>query len=234
MLRPLYEDDEILAVNKPAGLPAHALPSSAIDADSAVAQALRIFPNLPENPEHPQQNGLCHRLDSGTSGILIFAKTAELLATARAQWAQFAEIKEYRAIARSKSFFDGKLPRAIEFPLGHAKKSSKRMIAIRHAGHLAQIRGKPLACKTEIVTSERIGKDYSLTLRIHGGVMHQIRAHLAEIGLPILGDPIYGDKTAAPRLMLHHSRIVLKPTREFALDLSCELPPEFKKYGLLF
>lgn len=195
----LYEDLGLLVFHKPPGLPSAPQPGQT--SGSAVHQALAHFPALPHT--HLLEPGLLHRLDTGTSGALAFAKTEAAFAHYKEQWRSGGVAKYYRA--RTAGPIAGFRPLEITDPLAHDAKASKRMLVLKSGRR--GFRGKPLAAHTTIVSSSpvrHLAGDRSCwehEIRIHTGVMHQIRAHLASIGAPIIGDPVYGGADA-PRLWL--------------------------------
>lgn len=205
----LYEDELLIALNKPTGLPS--APIHAAEESSAVALALKHFPGLPKIKTRKLEPGLVHRLDTGTSGVLLFAKTQAEWERLRELWKRREVTKIYRAIVSSGTKPVGPdhrkipLPHAIDWPLAHDAKSAKRMRALRPDSRTpkSSIRGKPHPARTIILAAEPLSRDrFDLTIQIETGVMHQIRCHLAALGTPIAGDAIYRGETA-PRLWLH-------------------------------
>jgi 23S rRNA pseudouridine1911/1915/1917 synthase len=193
----LFEDDFLLAVNKPSGLPSASLRDP--DQDTC------------ERRIGCARKGalLLHRLDTGTSGVLLFAKNIMVFNEMRSAFHERALEKVYVACAAAGPLsLPGPLPFLIDLPLAHHPKSKKRMIPLP-AGKIREFRGKPLPARTWVLRMEN-GHFEScparrIEVRIETGVMHQIRVHLASLGLPLLGDPIYGTKDAQPftRLALH-------------------------------
>jgi 23S rRNA pseudouridine1911/1915/1917 synthase len=205
MLVRLFENDRILAVNKPTGTPSVSLSHSRDK--SMEDEVVREFPLAP-----PQ---LLHRLDTGTSGVLLFAKDPITFDEMRLKFKHRMIQKDYWAFVRAPAPLPRafELPRVIRVPLGHHPKSKKRMIPLPE-GLRRSIRGKPLPAETWIHQCQP-GAFFEqdclrLNIEITTGVMHQIRVHLAYIGMPILGDPLYGKPKEAPatlRLGLHARNI---------------------------
>jgi 23S rRNA pseudouridine955/2504/2580 synthase len=210
MLEPLFEDELILAVSKGSGLPSQTLKDSAQETAETILGALR--PGLSLH--------LLHRLDTGTSGVLLFAKSKAAFDEIRLKFKNREIRKFYRArcalrTSREKSAISARLPVlpcTIDLPLAHHPKSKKRMIALP-PGRRREYRGKPLPAIT-LLHGMKPGPEVSaessleFEIEIKTGVMHQIRVHLAESGFPILGDPIYGrDLPPYPRLALHAERV---------------------------
>lgn len=231
----IYEDSKLLVLNKPAGMPS--IPLNSEETGTAVHSALAHFPGLRNIGRGGLEPGILHRLDTGTSGLLVFAKTNEYFDFLQQHWKTDRVRKWYRAICSPKQK-DGSIsppdplpPGEISFPLGHSAKSSKKMICIHNAAALRQIRGKALAAKTliqEVKVIDEQARRLDLFIEIRTGVMHQIRCHLASVNWPIDGDLIYKGRLA-DRLWLHAWRIELPllPTahkREARLLLEARLP----------
>lgn len=205
----LYEDDEILALYKQSGVPS--IPLSADESETAVGAALAHFPGLKMVGKGELEPGILHRLDTETSGVIIFAKTNEAYTFLKKAW-HSKVVKVYKAIVRQASLEVKPLPNLIRDPIGHDLKSKKKMVIAKKP---TKWRGKPQPAITRIINTKPLNKDvFELTIQIETGVMHQIRCHLAAYGWPIIGDKIYGTgKTdRAKRLLLHASEIQL-PTK---------------------
>ena len=233
----LFENEHLLILNKPCGMPSAPLPSQISGTESetrtAVHEALSHFPDLALRFSDSHEPGLLHRLDTGTSGVLAFAKTREAFEEIREAWKTSNVRKFYRAIVeveieaqahQATPFAALKLPLKIEWPMARLKKSSRRMLVLKNPKPeiFRQIKGDPLEASTILheikladpVITEKRGDDrvwlYEVYVEIETGVMHQIRAHLSALGAPILGDPIYGNSDSpTARLCLHAERLDL-------------------------
>ncbi len=234
----IYEDENLLVLDKKPGVPS--VPLSTMETETAVGAALARCPRLAE-VGGGLEPGLIHRLDTGTSGLLAFAKSLEEFSRIRALWKTERVTKTYRALLRAVGP-DGEippplpeLPHRIELDLVRSSKTAKRVFIASEMG--AQARGKPLKTVTHLVraypspTSLRM----DLEIRIETGVMHQIRATLSHLGYPVLGDPIYGgtgggsgeDPIARARLWLHHWRLRLPLPSGKELELEAPLPRDW-------
>ncbi|MFZ9595605.1 MAG: RluA family pseudouridine synthase [Bdellovibrionia bacterium] len=224
----LHEDDQLLILNKPEGLPSVPLDHS--DTPTAVGLALTHCPALCSIGRSPFESGLVHRLDTGTSGLLAFAKTQDEYQRLRSIWKTGQVRKIYRAWVTGSEPFPP-LPHPIQTPLAHSKKSSKKMIAwTPERAH--QARGGALPTQTLIqsieaqvssgLTPERSAR-FDLQIQIQTGVRHQIRCHLSLLGYPILGDPVYAGKPAS-RLFLHAFELILPTAKGSLLALQAPLP----------
>jgi 23S rRNA-/tRNA-specific pseudouridylate synthase len=177
--------------------------------------ALAYFPALPRT--HPLEPGLLHRLDTGTSGALAFAKTSSAFSRYRSLWKSEVR-KTYRAIASPSegarfSLSKISIPHDVRWEIAHDAKSAKRMrvldpnLELPMKQQLRRIRGKPQPAHTTLHRMTPLGPDLvDIEVQIHTGVMHQIRVHLTHLGLPLLGDELYKGQPST-RLWLHAWRL---------------------------
>lgn len=184
--------------NKPRGLSCVSL--SEYD-PSAVSLACGAQPELRELKTgvegRPNEHGLLHRLDRDTTGCLAFARTAEAYTRLRKLWHEAEKL--YRTIVIDPSgFWLGRpLPISLDWPLAASAKSKKKMLVLGpdRPGILRSTRGHPLRAETLILCAlplaDPSSNAFDLTVQIRTGVRHQIRAHLAAAGTPLLHDPIY-------------------------------------------
>ena len=147
----IYEDEEIWVMNKPSGLPSAPLPRDPM-AETAVSLALKLCPEIRQGfPAEAIEPGLLHRLDTGTSGLLAFAKNPESFQRFKRLWTSHEITKTYRAIAP----LPGKdqhhwIEHPLQLFMGHDEKSSKRMRAFLDSKKASGIRGKALPTWTEV------------------------------------------------------------------------------------
>jgi 23S rRNA pseudouridine1911/1915/1917 synthase len=186
-LRVLYADEAVVAVDKPAGMPAHALEAGETD---TVANFL--LARYPETGElgGALEPGLVHRLDNDTSGVLLAARTAAAHAALRRQFAEHRIVKKYIALVRGEV----KQAATIDAPIEHVRGSARRMRVAEP--------GKGREAVTHYVPLRRVGSHTLLELEMRTGVRHQIRVHLAAIGHPVAGDLLY-DEGADARIGRH-------------------------------
>jgi 23S rRNA pseudouridine1911/1915/1917 synthase len=190
----LYEDPWLVAVDKPPGLPSHPLDPRERD---TIANAL--LARFPETAA--LAGGLAHRLDTGTSGVLLAARSAATWAGLRAAFRARTIGKRYLALVA------GTAPPqvTVDLPLSHDPADRRRMIAARPG-----LRSWPAR-----TTVRRLASDATTSLvavDMASGVTHQIRVHLAHVGHPVLGDALYGGPSAAltpGRHALHAAELVL-------------------------
>lgn len=206
----LYEDDQVIAVDKPAGLPVHGAPGDTAPSVAAWMLA-RLGASADAFPvEHP---GIVHRLDKDTSGVMLLAKTPA---------AQSALSSAFEARSVSKTYLavtDGipAQPRAIiDAPIARHPTDRLRMAIARG--------GRPSRTRFEV-----LGEDHGralLLLHPETGRTHQIRVHLASIGCPVCFDRIYG--TSGPgRQLLHAWRNVAPHPHSGMLEVTAPLAPDF-------
>jgi 23S rRNA pseudouridine1911/1915/1917 synthase len=186
----LYQDEELIVINKPAGLVVH--PGAGQREHTLVNALLYHFPTL-SGIGGMERPGIVHRLDKETSGCLVVAKHDEAHRRLSAQFAERSVEKVYLALVA------GKLrTRAgtIEAKIGRHPVHRKRMSVTARRGRAAKTDYRVIRSSTEVSLIE---------CKLHSGRTHQIRVHLHHLGHPILGDKVYGGKfgKSFPRQMLH-------------------------------
>ncbi len=214
----VYVDAELVALDKPGGVRGHAL-----DPRERGTVAAFVLGRWPETAAlgDPLAPGFVHRLDTGTSGLLLVARTAAAFAALRAAFRDRRVEKTYLAVVAGSP-----PPRAhLDTPLAHDPRDRRRMVAA-HPGERAW------PAVTEVETLAVVGDSALVRARMRTGVMHQIRAHLALLGHPVLGDAVYGGPPAplAPgRHALHAAELVLPhPAAGRTLRLESPLPADLR------
>lgn len=218
----VYEDEHILAINKPAGLTVHKTHPS--DPNETLADMLaRERPYLVGVGENPLRPGIVHRLDKDTSGIMLVAKDQPTFEYLKRQFQDRLVRKEYLALVHGAP----KQKRGtIDAPLG--KLGTKQT---------TQIKGKREIVERNAITDYEVIKMYGaytlLQVMPHTGRTHQIRVHLKSIGCPVVGDKIYGPaKALMPhglhRLFLHAQRISFTTPDDKSLTLEVDLPEDLQ------
>ncbi len=230
-LEVIYEDAELLILHKQAGIPS--VPHSSEETETAVGSALAHFPPLgadAENGKNRLEPGLLHRLDTGTSGLLAFAKTTNEWNRLKEAWKTGKVRKTYRAYvaARPEAEPLPSVPIELRHFLAHDARSARRMVSLgadlERAQRHPEIRGAPLRTLTRITRVHSASNAQAdLELEIETGVMHQIRCTLASLGWPISGDELYRG-APAPRLWLHAWKLTFETHEGIALTLEAHLP----------
>jgi 23S rRNA pseudouridine1911/1915/1917 synthase len=177
-VRVVHEDARVVIVDKPGGMPGHAL-----DPRQRGTLAAFLVARFPETAAvgDPLSSGLVHRLDTGTSGLQIAARTPEVFALCRTAFHAGEVTKRYLAIVAGVP-----PPRlVVDTPLAHDPRDRRRMTA-------ATPGARAWPARTEIVRCTVAGERTLVEATIHTGVMHQVRVHLALGGYPVLGDGLYG------------------------------------------
>ncbi len=208
----IYEDADIVVVDKPAGLVVH--PGTGTHGGTLV-EGLLVTRELPVSDD-PARPGIVHRLDKGTTGVLVVAKTAFALKFLKQQFAKRAVTKEYIAQVEGTIPADEGL---IDAPIGRDPVHPRRM-TVTPRGRAAQTAFHVLA---------RFPETTLLRVRPHTGRTHQLRVHLRYIGHPICGDSVYG--TPGEHLFLHAWWIAFTHPRTGKwVRFSAAVPPWFPHY----
>jgi 23S rRNA pseudouridine1911/1915/1917 synthase len=175
----IYEDDCIIVVDKPSGLPTHMLRSD--ETGTVVNFLMEHYPKIKGIGTSDLMSGLVHRLDTDTSGIVLAVKDNESFSSLRNQFKEHKVLKEYTLLVHGK--YNG--PNLISNFIGPDPKSKKKVKV-----YYEEKKGTRKAI-TEIL-NKKYFKEYTLlNVSIETGVRHQIRAHFANLGFPLVGDSLY-------------------------------------------
>lgn len=185
-VRIIYEDEALLACDKPAGMLVHGDGTGARTLTDAVAEHLAAGGRSEARPQAVQ------RLDMGTTGLVLFSLDRATQAELDRQVAGHDMRKTYLAVVRG-AFPGGE--RLIDRPIGRDRHDARRMRACRPG------QGKPAETRVRRVASA--GGRSLLLVELLTGRRHQIRVHLASMGFPIVGDELYGGARSAGGLLLH-------------------------------
>lgn len=219
----IYEDDDLLAVNKPAGMVVHPAPGH--ESGTLVNAVLGYCPDL-EGVGGERRPGLVHRLDKETSGLILVAKNDHALRYLQRQFKHRTVQKTYLALVEGLI----QPPRAlIDAPIGRDPHHRQRM-AVIPPGSPASAR----SAQTEYRLLKSYDGDYSLVeCYPRTGRTHQIRVHLAFAGYPIVGDSTYGQRKQRlelERQFLHAASLGFKrPSDEREMMLEAALPAELQQ-----
>jgi len=213
----LYEDDDVLVIDKPAGLTVH--PSPGHPAHTLVNAILSHLSDFPEN-EDWQRPGVVHRLDKDTSGVMLVARNSTAQLNLIEQFKSRSVIKAYHVLVKGHLAPEDGI---IEAPIGRDLRDRKRMAVV------AEDEGRE--ARTEYHVDKYIGDYTLLEVKPETGRTHQIRVHLAAIGYPVVGDKIYGVKSLyLSRQFVHAFRLgfQLPSTGEY-VEFSSNLPPDLEQ-----
>jgi len=206
----LYDDDALVVVNKPRGLPVHPV-GNRLEV-TVVSVLLARGPLAPGEPGRP---GVVHRLDAATTGALVLAKTLPALHGLMAQFRNRDVAKEYLAVV------DGEVEVAEGKIEGRVGRDASRPWRMRIGG--------AKEAHTEFSVVERDRGQTLVIVRPRTGRTHQIRVHLAAIGHPVVGDPLYG-RGLGP-LLLHAWRLGFRhPVSDERVECEAAPPPEFGRW----
>ena len=218
----LFEDESILAVNKPAGIATHGF--SRRETDALANRLLAPWPDLATIGASRWEPGIIHRLDRETSGVVLIAKSREAFEHVRSQFRRRKVKKIYWALVRGKTLTRG----SIELSLAHDPKDRSRMLPINSLRRSSE---RAWEAKTRFRLLAQSDQVSFLEVEMATGVTHQIRAHLSAVGHPLVGDRLYGDAGAGffglRRHFLHARSVTINhPKTGKPLTIVAELPGE--------
>ena len=207
-----YEDAHLLVVDKPAGVVVHPARGHAA---GTLAQALAGRARGGE----PGREGIVHRLDRDTSGLLVVARSEEVHAALKAMLQRREITREYLALVEGRP---AARAGTIDAPLGRDRRVRTR---------ISPDTDEPREAITHFETEEAFPAHTLLRVRLETGRTHQIRAHLKAIGHPVAGDPEYGRKgdLGLARQFLHADHLAFThPVTGATIDVRSRLPPDLR------
>ena len=212
----VYEDDDVIVVNKPTGLVVHPAPGHP---DGTLVNALlHHCGDSLSGIGGEKRPGIVHRIDRDTSGLIIAAKNDA------AHLALSAQLKDHSLSRTYECLVTGNMKQdsgTVDAPIGRSSADRKKMAVVPT--------GRRAVTHWEVVA--RYPGVTHLRCRLETGRTHQIRVHMAHIGHPILGDTVYGAKKPVPGLTgqcLHATGLrFVHPRTGEPVELHCPLPPEF-------
>ncbi len=234
----IFENSDILVIDKPYGLVTH--PGAGKHQETLVDIVLKMRPEI-EGVGVEGRWGIVHRLDKDTSGVMVVAKTDSAHKLLSSQFKEHGIHRAYRAIVRGNP---GSNSGTINYPIGRDSKDRKKMSTRPLKGRIAESHWRLLECFQGFSLLE---------IRPKTGRTHQIRAHLAAVNMPVLGDRVYGaptqkqirlDKTLAKllnvisRQALHAAELGIsldsqKETLFFSSDLPKDMLDALETLGAL-
>ena len=224
----VYEDDDIIVINKPVGMVVH---PAAGNADGTLVNALLAHcKGQLSGIGGVERPGIVHRIDKDTSGLIVAAKNDRAHLGLSEQLSDHSMSRVYTAITVGGLKTEGG---RIDAPIGRCPSDRKKMAVIKDPDKQAK------RAVTNYEVTERYHGFTRVTCRLETGRTHQIRVHMAFIGHPLMGDTLYGgghtkfEKENAKLLTgqcLHAGELTLvHPTRGERMTFSCPLPPEMEK-----
>lgn len=204
----VLETETVIVLDKPAGQPT--APLSPAERGTLANALIARYPDLAGVGFSPREPGLCHRLDTGTSGLVLAARTQDAFTALRAAIAEGRLDKRYQLLCASDDLPDAG---TIEIPLAPHPKDQRRVYPCIHPRDVARYSPRPASTSYRVL--ERKGLYALVEARATKASRHQIRAHFAAIGHPLAGDVLYGgeavlassDPASHPRHALHASAI---------------------------
>jgi 23S rRNA pseudouridine1911/1915/1917 synthase len=220
-LKIVYEDDNILVIDKPAGLLIH--PTEKMETKTLAAGLLARFPEIKNVGESPLRPGIVHRLDKNVSGLILVCKTQRAFDFFKKKF-QARKIKKiYTALVHGKM---ERVEGTIDLPIARSKTKGKMAVKSQEQG------GK------EAITSYTVTKQFNnfslLEVEILTGRTHQIRAHFNAIQHPVVGDKLYTQKWVKEKMeldrpFLHASYLSFKNLDGKKLEFKSKLPAKLQK-----
>ena len=214
----VYEDDDLALIDKPAGMVVH--PGQGNETGTLVNGLLALYPELAkliDDPETEERLGIAHRLDRGTSGLLVAARNKPTLLALMRQFQARTVDKVYLALLEKRPKTNSGL---VDAPIARDARQRKRM-AVNRAG-------KPAQTEFEVLDDDFQGDRALVRLKLLTGRTHQIRVHMAFIGCPLVGDAVYGyrkQRVKLKRQFLHaHELAFDHPVTGERMRFVSELP----------
>ena len=215
----VYEDKDLLVVNKAAGMVVHPAPGHYDD--TLVNALVARFPDITKE-DSGLRPGIIHRLDKDTSGLIIIARNAVTHAALAGQMKRHEIVKCYLALVEGVVALD---QGSIDAPIGRNP---------RHRKLMAVTAARSREARTHFRVLERFNRHTLLLLELETGRTHQIRVHLKAIGHPIVGDPVYGSGSISrgltlKRQFLHAYQLKFThPTTGNTVNLEAPLPEDLQ------
>ena len=215
-LKIVYEDNDLMVIDKPAGLTVHPAPGHPSGTlANAILSHLSYIPDAGD-----LRPGIVHRLDRDTSGLIIVAKHVVAHANLAAQFKSRSVVKVYQALVKGRLTPE---TGAIEAPIGRDTGDRKRMAVVGE--------GEGRSARTKYRVLKYVGNYSLLEVILETGRTHQIRVHLAAIGYPVVGDAVYGSKSPyLNRQFLHAALISFNlPSNGERVEFKSELPADLEQ-----
>jgi len=210
-----YEDDDLLIVNKPVGIPVH--PGAGHHRGTLANALMHHCQNL-SDVNGPSRPGIVHRLDQDTSGLMVVAKNNMVHVKLARQFEHRRVRKCYAALVKGIVEFDEGV---IDAPIGRHPRDPQKKAVVFHDGSRD--------AETIYSVLHRFKNTSLVALFPQTGRTHQLRVHMNHLGHPIMGDEKYGRNNAFSRLALHAQSLgFTHPATESFIEFTCRIPAEFK------
>jgi 23S rRNA pseudouridine1911/1915/1917 synthase len=220
----LYEDAAIIIVNKPGAMPCHPLKPG--ETGTVMNPVVTRYPETASVGAKPLEGGLVHRLDNGTSGALIVARTVDAYRSMRAAISGGKISRTYQALVAG----DLKRSLALDAPIAHHEKNPRKMKIGKSGSAISKRAGRTALSLVEPIRP--VGNFTHVTITPRTGSRHQIRVHLAAAGHPIVGDTLYGGPPAATlvagRFWLHLTGLSFESPTGARVEVSAPLPTDLR------
>ncbi len=212
----IYEDDDVMVINKPSGLVVH--PGNG-NYDNTLVNGLMYYTSSLSDIGDEDRPGIVHRLDKDTSGLMLVAKSNK----AHEKLAE--DFKEKRIYREYVALLDGVFPQnkaTIDAPIGRDKNNFQKMAVMASGKHAV----------THLEVLKKYHDKTLVKLVLETGRTHQIRVHLAYIGYPVYNDPVYSKKAATEFGQFLHSRYLrfTHPVTGKVLEFEVDIPEYFQDY----
>lgn len=215
----VYEDSDLLVVNKPKGMVVHPAPGNYTG--TLVNALLYHCKDSLSGINGVLRPGIVHRIDKNTSGLLIVAKNDLAHNSLAEQIKEHSFKREYQAIVYGNVKENG----TVDAPIGRSKKDRKKMC-------ITYVNSKNAVTHYEVIQS--YGNFTHIKCILETGRTHQIRVHMASIGYPVAGDDVYGPKKVITKLkgQCLHAKVIgfVHPRTEEYMEFNSELPEYFSKF----
>lgn len=213
----IYEDEDLIVVNKPPGLVVHPAPGNR---DNTLVNALLAYTDKLSGINGVKRPGIVHRIDKDTSGVLVIARNDNSHRQLVSQFKNRETMKIYRTLIKGKLPYErGK----IDAPIGRNSRERKKMAVV-------QSNSKKAVTLFEVL--EYLGDYTYVEVKLETGRTHQIRVHFSYLGYPILGDEKYGrssNKLGVERQLLHAYKLGLNhPSTNKWMEFTAAIPADFE------
>lgn len=215
-LATVYEDEDVVVINKPQGMVVHPAPGHP---NGTLVNALMYHIDHLSGINDVIRPGIVHRIDKDTSGLLMVAKNDQAHESLAKQLAEKTSMRRYLALVHGNIAHD---KGTVDMPIGRNPKDRKKQAVIENGRHAV----------THFKVLERFGQYTLIECQLETGRTHQIRVHLAEIGHPLAGDPLYGPRKTLKGngQFLHAAQLgFTHPKTGEWLEFSAPLPDIFEQ-----